>query len=370
MRVVLAPNAFKGTFDAVEVADAWVEALAGRPGLETDPRPTGDGGDGFVPLVRRYRPDVLAVSVFAPDPVGRRIAARWGWDSEAAEGIVESAAVVGLARLAPGERDPLRTTTDGLGVVLRAAARMGVERIALGLGGSATVDGGLGMARRLGFRFEGAGGDEVRHPAGLPRLARIVPPDEPPLPGIAITALADVDHPLLGARGAAATFAPQKGADEAAVARLEEGLARLAERWVADLGAPPDLPEREGAGAAGGLGAGCAAFLGARTESGSSWCAELAGLAAAIGEADAVVTGEGVWDAQSTAGKGTGWVVARARSLDVPVVVACGRVAGDPPPAVLVVDGKAIGKGGARLDRGDLGALARRAIEVLERVRA
>lgn len=365
MRVVLAPNAFKGSFDAVEVARAWEDAVADRSDVDVDLRPMSDGGDGFVAIVRFHRPGTLAVSVLAPDPLGRSRRVVWGWDPEREAAYLESAAAIGLGALGPDERDPLRATTEGLGRTVRAAAALRARQMVIGLGGSATVDGGLGMARALGYRFEGDGGEAIARPADLPALRRIVPPDDPPARGTEVTALVDVEHPLLGPRGAAATFAPQKGADEAAVSCLEEGLGRLAERWVADLGVAPDLAGSEGAGAAGGLGAGCRAFLGARIAKGAAWCAGLGGVAAALAGADAVVTGEGVWDAQSTGGKATGWVVEQARRLGLPVVVACAGAEREPPPGAAIVTAETIGRANESLDLAGIAALGARAIEAL-----
>lgn len=370
--ILLAPNAFKGSFDAVEVAEMWRQGLAGVRGVSVELRPMSDGGDGFLAVVRRYRPRVLEVRARVRDPLGRPIAAAWGWDPDARAAFVESAAAIGLGLLGQGERDPLVATSAGLGGLLAAAHALGVRRISVGLGGSATVDGGLGMARALGFRFEDRRGRAIDRPAALERLARIVPPERSLLAGIRIAALADVDHPLLGGGGSAAVFGPQKGADPVAVARLERGLVRLAERWVADLGAPAGLAERRGAGAAGGLGAALAGFLGARLERGAASCARLAGLASALARADGVVTGEGRYDAQSEGGnKGSGWIVGRARRAGVPAVIACATA--DPEAAgrvrargALVVDGDAAGLGTGRFGPAEHGALARAAVAALE----
>jgi glycerate kinase len=255
---------------------------------------------------------------------------------------VESAGAIGLARLAAGERDPLRASSAGLAGLLRAAAAVGPREIVVGLGGSATVDGGWGLAAALGFGFAAEGGGAVASPADLGRLARIEPPPAPALPaGIQLVALADVASPLLGPRGAAAVFGPQKGAGPAAVEALERGLERLAQRWTADLGAPRDLASQAGAGAAGGLGAGLAAFLGAELEPGAAAVARWVGLEAALERADAVVTGEGRWDEQSAAGKATGTVVAAARARGLPVAVICAEAPGRPPgPGVMIFDGR------------------------------
>jgi glycerate kinase len=370
-RVVLAPNAFKGNHDAVEVVEAWREGLV-EAGYRVDRLPLSDGGDGFLAVVRFYRPEVIEVRARVRDPLGRPIDAAWGWDPAARIAYVESAEVVGLRLVGRRERQPLEATSAGLGGLLRAAAELGVRRIVVGLGGSATVDGGLGVARALGFRLEDRRGRAIERPADLQRLARIVPPPGRPLNGVRLAALADVANPLLGPQGAATVFGPQKGADREAVARLEGGLERLAGRWTADLGAPEGLAGRRGAGAAGGLGAALVAVLGARLEPGAAWCGRWAGLAGALTGARAVLTGEGRYDAQSEHGnKVSGWVVERARRARAPVAVACG--AADPATAerarargVTVVDSADAGLGPGNLDRSGLALLAAAAMAALD----
>lgn len=365
-RIVLAPNAFKGSFDAVELVEIWAGALED---VAVDRRPMSDGGDGFVGVVRRYRPGVLELRARTRDALGRPIEAAWGWDPDAGVAWIESAAAIGMRRLADGEGDPARAATDGLGILVDAALRLGAARIEIGLGGSATVDGGLGMARALGFAFEDADGRPVERAADLEGLARIVPPAEPPAGGAEVTALADVRNPLLGPRGAARVFGPQKGAGPELVERLERGLARMAERWTEDLGVDPDLAGRPGAGAAGGLGAATAAFLGARVVHGPDRVAELAGLDDALDGADGVVTGEGHYDGQSAGDKAPGRVLDAAREAGVPAAIVAGRVEGDPPEGVVALDAADLGLAAdARLDEEALGRLVQRAVErLLER---
>lgn len=343
MRVVLAPNAFKGSFDAVEVALAFEEALAGR--AEPVLAPMSDGGDGFLAVLRHHRPDVLAVSARVPDPVGRAISALWGWDPEAGAAYLESAAAIGLRLLDPGHRDPLRATSAGLGRLIRTVAALAPVEIVIGLGGSATVDAGLGMARELGFRFEDGAGHRIEWPVDLPRLARIVPPAEPAVSSTTrVVALADVTAALHGPDGAARAFGSQKGADPDGIERLAEALERMDEAWRADLGAPADLAVRPGAGAAGGLGAALAAFLGAGIASGSEWCSRHARLEQALAGADGIVTGEGRFDRQSLSGKVTGHVLTLAKAADVPTAVVCAsHERGMGESGALVVDTTAIG---------------------------
>jgi len=364
VRVVLAPNAFKGSFDAVQVARAWADALAGRE--EARALPMSDGGDGFLAVVRHHRPDVLEAAARVPDPTGRGITAGWGWDPDGGAAFVESAAAVGLRLSAPGSRDPLLVTSAGLGRLVRTVAGLAPREIVIGLGGSATVDGGLGMARELGFGFEDRDGRALGRPVDLARLARIRPPGALAIPGaIRVLALVDVTAPLHGPAGAAREFASQKGADAAAVERLAEGLERMSERWIADLGAPADLAARPGAGAAGGLGGALAAFLGARIASGSEWCGRLGGLAEALAEADLVVTGEGRYDRQSAGGKATGHVLELARAAGVRSAVVCAEAGRDADGAEpLVVDGAALGRRpGETLSLDDLARLLELALD-------
>ncbi|MGH7563843.1 MAG: glycerate kinase family protein [Gemmatimonadota bacterium] len=364
-RVVVAPNAFKGTFDAIGVARAWGEALADV--ARVDLRPMSDGGDGFVAVVRHYRPETLEVRARVPDPLGRPIDAAWGWEPDRHVAYLESAAAIGLRHLAPEERRPLVADSAGLGRLIEVTGSLSVRRLLIGLGGSATVDGGLGMARALGYRFLDARGRPICRPGDLPRLARLAPPKDAPALPTGVTALADVESPLLGPRGAAAVFGPQKGASPADVERLEAGLARLAERWSADLGVPSDLVAVRGAGAAGGLGAGLVAFLGARLAGGTGWYARLAGLARALDKADLVLTGEGRLDAQSLAGKGTGYVLSRARRRNLPVGIVCAEAAVPGSclgPSVTLVEGRA-----DALSLDDLGRLARLAFDRLREAR-
>ncbi|HET7692259.1 MAG TPA: glycerate kinase [Gemmatimonadota bacterium] len=357
MRIVVAPNAFKGSLDAIGVAEALAAPLEGRADVVT--LPMSDGGDGFLAALRRYRPDVLAVSARVPDPAGRATSALWGWHPEEGVAYLESAAAIGIHLVDRGSRDPLRATSAGLGRLIRTAAGLSPAEIVIGLGGSATVDGGLGMARELGFRFEDGAGNPVLGPIDLPRLKRIVPPAAPPLSGgIRLQALADVTSPLHGPDGAARAFGPQKGAEPEAVELLAAGLRRMDEAWRA-LGAPPDLARRPGAGAAGGLGAALPAFLGAELGSGSEWCARVAGLGEWLNGAAGVVTAEGRFDRQSSSGKATGHVLALARAAGVRAAVVCAVLGpGTDVAGVSVVDASVIGLGPHhRLTRADLGRM-------------
>jgi glycerate kinase len=230
----------------------------------------------------------------------------------------------GIERISAQDRDPYRANTEGTGILLRRAMALGATRILLGLGGSATTDGGIGMAAALGFRFCCAKTGEVLTPtpANLLKIGRIEAPDIPQWPEI--IAACDVQNPLLGARGTAKIFAPQKGADAHAVDFLEEGLARLAEVVRRDLRC--DFADVPGAGAAGGIGYGLLSFCKARMEPGFDLVARAVGLRERIVQSDLVLTGEGRLDSQTLEGKGPAGIAAMARSAGKPVIAFAGSI--------------------------------------------
>lgn len=383
MRLLLAPNAFKGSFSSVRVARVWEAALRPIPGWETVSRPLSDGGDSALEVWQALVPSTRRLWFVARDALGERRRVPVLWEPADgrphARGYIETALACGIARLAPTARDPLRATTFGCGQLLLGLLEQGAREIALGLGGSATVDGGLGVGRALGYRFLAAGGAEVETPRALADLERIVAPAERPWEEARIRALCDVRAPLLGPEGAVAVFGPQKFAPGAAgpepLARLERGLERVAERMAADLGRNPR--EAPGAGAAGGLGAGLAVFAGAALESGAEHFLGLAGVADFLApgpeRVDAVLTGEGSYDAQSGQGKLAGELRALCRRAGVPLAVVAGRAPGATGEAAvddrpLVLTAEALGRSGARrLDERELAALAIEAVRRLER---
>lgn len=351
--ILVAPTAFKGTLDAPDVARALGDGVrSALPDARVELLPLSDGGDGLLDALQTGVGGER-VSTRACDPLGRSIDAEYLLLDGAA--VVETAAACGMRLLRPEELDPLRLHTRGVGELLLSAARSGADRLLVGLGGSATVDGGAGMARALGWSLLDARGRPVPDGgAGLGHLDRIEPPVVPPdLPPVRV--LADVRNPLIGPQGAARVFAPQKGADEAAVAALEAGLERLARVIERSIGR--DVAALPGAGAAGGLGAACAAFLDAPLDPGARVVLDLLGFGERLSRASLLVTGEGRWDAQSRMGKVVGEAVERARAAGVPVLVLAGSADGAPGDGVVVRD-----RGGARLDAGGLTALARDAI--------
>lgn len=321
LRVVVAPNAFKGSLSAQAAAEAigrGVEAAGAEPVLV----PVADGGDGTLDaLVAGVGGTIMGV--IARGPLGLPVRAHLGQLSDGT-GVVEMAQASGLALVPVGDRDPMRASCVGTGELIKGALARRPSRILVALGGSATVDGGTGLARALGVRFTDAGGKPIAEGgAGLTALAKIDASRlDPRVKATPIIALADVTNPLLGESGAAAVFGPQKGATPADVAMLERGLARLAERMATDLGA--DVANLPGAGAAGGTGAMLAA-LGAQLQSGGDVVLDALRFGERIAGAGLVITGEGKLDTQSLAGKAPIAVARAAAAAGVP----CAAIAGD-----------------------------------------
>ncbi|MBU4200896.1 MAG: glycerate kinase [Verrucomicrobia bacterium] len=328
MRVVIAPNSFKHCLPAREVGEAMARGVrAACPAALTDIIPLSDGGDGLVAAMSARLPGKL-IATETRDPLGRPIQAVWFKTPDYA--LIEMALASGLARLqGPEEYAPLNASTYGTGLLIRAAMDHGCRRIIIGLGGSATVDAGCGMASALGFRLldrQGQpipeGGDGL---AGLDHVA--IDGADSRLKAITAIALTDVNNPLLGEFGAARVFAPQKGASPADVETLERNLSRWATVVERDLAL--SVAALPGAGAAGGLGAGCIAFLGATLVPGAQWVAEQTGLVDAIRKADLVLTGEGRIDRQTAFGKVPAYVARIAKSLNKPAIAMGGTVADD-----------------------------------------
>jgi glycerate kinase len=328
MRVLVCPDKFAGTLSAVAAADAIAEGWrSAAPADEVTTRPLADGGPGFLEVLaaamRRAGSHHYRVPVAAVDPLGRPAAAEVLVSGDTA--YVESAQACGLHLLAEAERDPRRTTSYGLGVLIAVAAETGARRVVVGLGGSATNDGGAGLLAALGAAPADAAGLVL--PYGGAALVEVAGLSGPPvLRPVELVAATDVDNPLTGPAGASAVFGPQKGASEGDVALLDAALGRLA-RVLEDalVGCPPGLAALPGGGAAGGLGAALLA-LGGRCESGIGLVWRLCGLDAALADADLVITGEGSFDAQSLRGKVVAGVAGAARERGVPCLVLAGRV--------------------------------------------
>lgn len=329
LTIVIAPDSFGGALDSVGVTEAiaagWTRA---RPTDELIRAPMADGGEGTLAALQVALGDrAERRTLETVDPLGRPIQADWLLLDEGHGAFVEMAAASGLARLAVDERTPetARTaSTRGTGELLRAALDAGVDRVTLGLGGSATTDGGAGMLGALGARLlDGEGAELPPGGAALARLKRIDHSGlDQRLATVNLVVASDVTNPLTGAMGAAATYGPQKGADAAAVEELDAALTRFGEA-IKDAGgrAVADLP---GAGAAGGTTAALLGFTGAVVRPGVEVVAELVGLAALLESAELVITGEGRADEQTLSGKAAMGVAGLARTRNAPVVLLCG----------------------------------------------
>jgi glycerate kinase len=326
MKVVVAPNAFKGSLTARQAAEAMAAGITRAVAdVEIVQVPVADGGDGLVDVALQAlggAPRTLSVT----GPLGEAVEATFCHVPAMRFAAVEMALASGLALVPPDRLDVMRATTRGTGELIAGALDLGVGRIGVGIGGSATNDGGTGMAAALGVRFLDENGDEVE-PAGatLHRIARI---DSSGLDhrvrDVRIEAVCDVDNPLTGSTGAAHVYGPQKGATPEQVAALDAGLLHLAEVIEKDLGLQvADLP---GSGAAGGLGAGLRAFLGADLRRGVDLVLDIVGLKEKLRGADLALTGEGQIDFQTAFGKAPAGVGAAAKDAGIPCIAIAGSV--------------------------------------------
>ena len=333
MKIVIAPDSFKESLSAAEVAAALAEGVRQAcPETAIDLCPMADGGEGTVDAMVAAT-DGEVRSARMAGPLGEYLPARFGLlgrsagapDGKAA--VIEMAAASGLDLLAPNQRNPMRTTTYGTGELIVAALDAGATDILVGIGGSATVDGGCGCAQAVGVAFTNAAGEPCvcgLAGGGLADIHAIdLAPRDPRIAAANVRVACDVTNPLTGPNGAAAVYGPQKGATPEMVRHLEAGLAHLADVIRRQLGA--DVEHLPGAGAAGGLGAGLVAFLGARIQRGVEIVADAVGLRARLAGADLCITGEGRLDAQSLAGKTAVGVARLARELAVPVLCVPGQ---------------------------------------------
>lgn len=334
VKILVAPDKFKGSLSAVEAVAAitrgWKSA---RPGDLLEAAPIADGGEGFAAAL------CLALGgewLHCPvrDPLGREVEARYAWVEKERLAILEMSEASGLWRLQRHELAPLRANTYGTGQLIRAAVERGARKILVGLGGSATTDGGIGMAAALGYETLTSDGEDLEPiPENLTALTRIVPDAAIELPEI--IAACDVQNPLLGPRGTAHVFAPQKGADPKTVAALEMHLENLADVVTTDFGC--DFRDKPGAGAAGGIGFGLMSFCGAKMRSGFDVVAEALHLEERIAACDLVITGEGRLDAQTLEGKGPAGVGSLARRQGKPTLAFAGSIA-DPQAVAEIFD--------------------------------
>jgi glycerate 2-kinase len=326
MRIVVAPNAFKGSMTAHQAAEAIRKGiLRVCPDCEVIEIPVADGGDGLMEVATDALGGIICNTV-VHGPKMQVVSSSFGWVKESKLAVIEMANASGLAILAEAERDPTETTTFGTGELITAALDKGAERIIVGLGGSATCDGGIGMASALGYRFLDQEGKEV-----LPRgksLSDIVSIDtskvDKRLKRILFEGVCDVTNPLTGTDGASYVYSPQKGASPEQVKELDKGLSNLADVIKKEFGI--DVLDLQGGGAAGGLGAGLHCFLGGRLQKGIDLILGLVELEKKIRGADLIITGEGQIDFQTKFDKAPAGVAKIAKRHSVPCIAICGSV--------------------------------------------
>lgn len=324
MKIVVAMDSFKGSLPAARACDIVAAALrAVRPAAEVVIRPMADGGEGTAAaLMAAAEGQWIAHTVTGPLPQ-MRVEAGFVWLARTHTAVVEMATASGLQLLDPQQQDPLLTTTYGTGELIAAAIDHGAERILLAVGGSVTVDGGVGAAMALGWRFLTKEGRNIALGGGpLVGIQRMIPPEAAMWAEVEV--LCDVDNPLCGPHGAARVYGPQKGAAPEIVETLEAGLSHLAQLVKEQLGR--DVKDLPGAGAAGGLAAGAVAFMNARLVSGIDTVMSHSGLYEALAGADWVITGEGCFDEQSLRGKVVSGVTRTAQKTGTKVAVLAGRV--------------------------------------------
>ncbi len=339
MRIVVAPNAFKGSLTALEAAEAIAQGiLTVAKDAEISLVPIADGGDGTVEaLVESTHGERRLVRVHGP--LSESVDAEYGLINGGKTAVIEMAKAAGLALLPPDRRDPRLTTTYGVGELMQHAYDLGARHFIIGIGGSATNDGGAGMAQALGYHLLDESGQEL--PAGglaLQRLARIhVGGVHGTWKDARVEVACDVSNPLTGPQGASVIYGPQKGATPAMVAELDAALGRLARVIRRDLSV--DVERIPGAGAAGGLGAGLVAFTGARLAPGAEMVMEALAFDQRLDGASLVITGEGRLDSQTARfGKGPAAVARHARNAGIPVIGIGGSVA-DETELALVFNG-------------------------------
>jgi glycerate 2-kinase len=340
MKILIAPDKFKGALNARQVAENIAKGLLDvLPDAKIEVVPMADGGEGSAEAICDAR-GCSWIECKAHDPLGREIEARYGWIDQEKLAVMEMSEAAGMRRLAESERNPIRATTFGLGEMILDASKRDSKEIIIGLGGSATNDGGFGMARALGFRFFSDAKELMGVVSDLQSLTKIEPPVvagvppanstmQPALLPLKLNTIAavDVKNPLLGDKGATRVFGPQKGASKSDIDNLERALTKLADVVTEEFGF--DYRNQAGAGAAGGLGFGLLSFCGAKIRPGFEVVAEVVGLEAKMKDTDVVITGEGSLDRQTLEGKTPVGVARLARKLGKPVFAIVGRASED-----------------------------------------
>jgi glycerate kinase len=325
MRILIAADKFKGSLTSFEACAAIAKGLGlASTRLEIIQLPLADGGEGLLDVMAFYIPSQTH-SAGTLDPLLRPMSSPWLLSADGRTAVVEMAKTSGLQLLDPSEYDCLASSTFGTGQLIGEAIRSGAEEIVIGIGGSATNDGGIGMAAALGFRFLDKGGKELPPVGGsLIRIGRIDVPRGAGWGEIHFRVACDVTSPLYGPRGATRVYAPQKGASPETVELLEAGMLHYAGVLERDLGIK--VADRPGAGAAGGLGAGCMAFLKAEMVRGVDLVIEYSRAGELVRDSDLVITGEGKMDGQTLQGKLVAGIAALGGKYNKPVLAVCGTL--------------------------------------------
>lgn len=326
MKILIAPDKFKGSLTSFEVCDAVKAGIQkAMPAATIVALPMADGGDGFAAILKHYL-HTTTVHCDTVDPLGRPVSASYEWDGPHQVAIIEMAVASGLVLLKEEERDPLLASTFGTGLLIKDAIAKGAGKIVLGLGGSATNDAGMGILAALGFRFINKD-SEVLRPCGenLFHIKDMIRP--PGLPAVQMEIACDVQNVLYGKEGAAYIYAPQKGANEQQVQYLDEGLQNFAAVVKEKTGR--DIASVPGTGAAGGIPAGLLPFFDGKIRRGIEMIADAGHIEKHLSDAGLVITGEGKLDTQSSEGKVVGHIAALAKQYRIPCIAVCGQSALD-----------------------------------------
>lgn len=325
MKILLAPDKFRGSLDAPQVCEAMTEGIRMvSPEIEVVSLPMADGGEGTLDLLLWYSGGKKQTAK-VEDPLGRKIDAEYGLSADGKTAFIEMATASGLRLLKTEERNPLKTSTFGTGELIKIVLEAGVKNIILGIGGSATTDAGIGMAAALGWQFLDENGKELKYTGeNLIKVKRIQSPVSNHQSPISITVACDVTNPLFGENGAAYIYGPQKGADKQAVEQLDKGLRNIAKVFERDFG--KDYAKIAGTGAAGGLGFGAMAFINAELKEGVKLLMDFCDFDKNLKDVNLIITGEGKIDNQTLQGKLIKGITDRATHAKIPIAAICGTL--------------------------------------------
>lgn len=331
MKILLAPDKFRGSLDAPQVCEAMTEGIRMvSPKIEVVSLPMADGGEGTLDLLLWYSGGKKQTAQ-VQDPLGRLIDAEYGLSADGKTAFIEMATASGLRLLKTEERNPLKTSTFGTGELIKLVLEAGVENIILGIGGSATTDAGIGMAAALGWQFLDENGKKLS-PIGenlikikaIKQSSSTIYPQRRPHSSLNIKVACDVTNPLFGENGAAYVYGPQKGADKQAVELLNEGLQNIANVFERDFG--KNYAQIAGTGAAGGLGFGAVAFINAELKEGVKLLMDFCDFDKNLKDVNLIITGEGKIDNQTLQGKLIKGITDRANNANIPIAAICGML--------------------------------------------